>query len=103
MHYKRIEHCLNITADVVAQFPTFQVLDEKEYFFNAALQESLWLSCGSPIVEAISGRPEQIEATDFEYPLAYALQMVLVISLCAILAHHNPLNSHGAVSIFFYH
>jgi len=37
MHYKRIEHCLNITVDVVAQFPTFQVLDEKEYFFNAAL------------------------------------------------------------------
>jgi len=74
MHYERTGRCLNITADLVAQFSTLEELDEKEDFFNPALLlpagvtvAELWKSN----VEAISGRPEEIEATDTEYPPVY--------------------------------
>jgi len=74
MHYDRTGRCLNITAELVAQFTTFEELDEKEDFFNPLLLlpagvtvAELWKAN----VEAISGGPEEIEPTDSEYPLVY--------------------------------
>ena len=74
MHYDRTGRCLNITAELVAQFATFEELDEKEDFFNP----SLLLPAGVTVaelwkanVEAMSGGPVEIEAIDSEYRPVY--------------------------------